>query len=299
MSEFTVLAKNLATGQKITLTSSGDDTADRVMERAARAGELPGVDGSLPTRLMWTEIVDGYEWRSVPAVPKREHRPGEEPLSDKRLAEIRAAADTPEVRDLLGELDRVRPLLSTTLEANGTLLDNWARLEGVAPHPFLGVFCRTCRAEVQVGTEGCPRHSPTVIGRALYAMYGETRSLLDAEEVGNRAVAMLDAALPLLAAVLNPVDHKEGCRPHDCRCACDRRQNCQDCHRCVCWRSECCAEKAIRWQAEDRWARLVAEAGLGPEGSGVDAEGPKCAMCLTPIAEHQGRHCERPATRYC
>ncbi|MDH6629388.1 hypothetical protein M2271_007224 [Streptomyces sp. LBL] len=112
--------------------------------------------------------------------PKREHRPGEDPLPDERLAEIRAAADTPELRELLGELDRVRALLSTTLEANGTLLDNWARLEGVAPHPFLGVFCRTCRAEVQPGTEG-PRHSPTVIRRALYAMHEENRSPLDAE----------------------------------------------------------------------------------------------------------------------
>ncbi|MFG2795813.1 hypothetical protein [Streptomyces pseudovenezuelae] len=229
----------------------------------------------------------------------RVHRPGEDPLPDERLQEIRATAVAPDVRDLLGELDRVRALLSTTLEANGTLLDNWARLEGVAPHPFLGVFCRTCRSEVQVGTEGCPRHSPTVISRALYAMHAENRSLLDAEEAGNRAVAMLDTALPLLAAVLNPVDHREGCRPHDCRCACDRRQNCQDCHRCVCWRSECCAEKAIRWHAEDRWARLVAEAGLEPAGSGSDAEGPKCAVCLTPIAEHEGRHCERPATRNC
>ncbi|MFC9280900.1 hypothetical protein [Streptomyces collinus] len=198
--------------------------------------------------------------------PAREHRPGTDPLTDERLAEIRAAADTPELRDLLGELDRVRALLSTTLEANGTLLDNWARLEGVAA-TIGGVFCRTCRTEVQPGTEGCPRHSPTVIGRALYAMHAENASVLDEQEQGGRAFAMLSAALPLLAAVLNPVDHKEGCRPHDCRCGCPRWQNCQDCYRCVCWRSECCAEKAIRWHAEDRWARLVAEAGLEPDGS--------------------------------
>lgn len=228
-----------------------------------------------------------------PARPKREHCPGADPLPDERLEEIRAAADTPAVRALLGELDRVRGLLSTTLEANGTLLDNWARLEGVAPHPFLGVFCRTCRAEVQPGTEGCPRHSPTVIGRALYAMHDEGRALPEAER-NRRAYVLLDTVLPLLAAVLNPVDHKEGCRPHDCRCACDWRQTCPDCHRCVCWRSECCAEKAIRWHAEDRWARLVAEAGLGAAESAED-DGPRCAVCLTPIAEHEGRHC--PATR--
>ncbi|MET7573340.1 hypothetical protein ABZT04_33320 [Streptomyces sp. NPDC005492] len=269
MSEFTVIATNLATGQKLTLTGRGDETADRVMERAAREGELPGVDGGLPNSLMWTEIADGYEWRRMPAdqpAPKPGHRPGEDPLPDERLAEIRAAADSsPEVRDLLGELDRIRPLLDSTLEANGVLLDQWARYAGVAPHPFLGVFCRTCRTEVKPGEEGCPRHDPTVIGRALYRMHEENRTLLDEEEVGRRAFAMLDAALPLLAAVLNPVDHKEGCRPHDCRCACDRRQDCQDCYRCVCWRSECCAEKAIRWRAETEWERLTVEAGLGVE----------------------------------
>ncbi|MFF8789163.1 hypothetical protein [Streptomyces sp. NPDC015125] len=109
---------------------------------------------------------------------------------------------------------------------------------------------------------------------------------------------MLAAALPLLAAVLNPVDHKEGCRPHDCRCACDRRQNCQGRYRCVCWRSECCAEKAIRWCAEEERARLVAEAGIGPEESAAD-NGPRCTVRLTPIAEHEGRHYKPPSCRYC
>ncbi|MEE1759955.1 hypothetical protein PUR53_12895, partial [Streptomyces sp. SP18BB07] len=89
-------------------------------------------------------------------------------------------------------------------------------------------------------------------------MHAENRSLLDEEEAGNQAVAMLDAALPLLAGVLNPVDHKEGCRPHVCPPERDRRPYCPDCPRCVCWRSECGAEKALRWRAEEVWARLGA-----------------------------------------
>ncbi|WP_328373579.1 hypothetical protein OG800_50560 (plasmid) [Streptomyces sp. NBC_00445] len=204
------------------------------------------------------------------------HRPGQDPLLDERLEEIRATADTPELRDVLGELDRIRPLLDKVLADNGKLLDEWARNAGLATHPFLGVFCRTCRAEVQPGSEGCPRHSPTVIGRDLFRMHEESRTLLDDEERNRRAFAMLDAALPLLAAVLNPVDHRDGCRPHDCRCGCDRRQNCQDCYRCVCWRSECCAEKAIRWHAEVRWEELSAKLGL------------RCSDCRTPTAELAG-----------
>jgi hypothetical protein len=182
-----------------------------------------------------------------------------------------------EAAELLGELDRVRALLAHTLETNGTLLAEWGRLVGVTP-TMGGVFCRTCRTEVEPGQEGCPRHDPTVIGRELYRLFDASRELPEADR-NARAYALLQNALPLLAAVLNPVDHKEGCRPHDCRCACDRRQNCQDCHRCVCWRSECCAEKAIRWNAEEEWARLVAEAG------------PRCAVCLTLLAEHAGRIC--------
>ncbi|MGV9509368.1 hypothetical protein ACWDQZ_27585 [Streptomyces tendae] len=240
----------------------------------------------------------------MPETP-RPYRPGRDPLPDERLAEIRAEVDDNDGRglrlqeaiELLGELDRIQPLLATTLDANGKLLDHWGRYVGVAA-TIGGVFCRTCRTEVQPGTEGCTKHSPTVVGRELYRLHDESRALPMAER-NARAYELLDTVLPLLAAVLNPVDHAEGCRPHDCRCACDRRQNCQDCHRCVCWRSQCCAEKAIRWHAEDRWARLVAEAGHGPEGSDAEDDGPRCAACQTPIAEHQGRICPRPATRYC
>ncbi|MFF5019440.1 hypothetical protein [Streptomyces sp. NPDC001165] len=37
-------------------------------------------------------------------------------------------------------------------------------------------------------------------------------------------------------------EHKARCRAFDCRCSCDRAQTCPDCHRCVCWRAECCAQ---------------------------------------------------------
>ncbi|MGW2496198.1 hypothetical protein ACWCV2_17070 [Streptomyces pseudogriseolus] len=191
--------------------------------------------------------------------------PGRPALSDERLEEIRAQVEDndgrglplPEAVELLEDLDRTRALLTATLSANGTLLDNWARLEGVDA-TIGGVYCRTCRMEVQPGTVGCARHSPTTVGRVLYRLHDESLALPEAER-NARAYLLLDTVLPLLAAVLNPVDHKTGCRPHDCRCACDRRQNCQDCHRCVCWRSQCCAEKAIRWRAEEEWARLVAD----------------------------------------
>ncbi|QDN54061.1 hypothetical protein [Streptomyces sp. S1D4-20] len=39
-------------------------------------------------------------------------------------------------------------------------------------------------------------------------------------------------------------EHGAFCRPFDCRCGCDRAQNCLDCHRCVCWRAQCCAQVA-------------------------------------------------------
>ncbi|MFJ5280913.1 hypothetical protein [Streptomyces parvulus] len=38
-----------------------------------------------------------------------------------------------------------------------------------------------------------------------------------------------------------------------------------------------------RWNAEDRWARLMA---------GLDAERSVCAGCRTPLELHAGRHCE-------
>ncbi|MET9778610.1 hypothetical protein ABZ023_30900 [Streptomyces sp. NPDC006367] len=39
-------------------------------------------------------------------------------------------------------------------------------------------------------------------------------------------------------------EHGAYCRPFDCRCGCDRTEDCFDCHRCVCWRAQCCAQVA-------------------------------------------------------
>lgn len=172
--------------------------------------------------------------------PQRPTRPGNDRLPDERLAEIRAEVDDNDGRglrlqeaiELLGELDRIRPLLATTLDTNGKLLDKWSRYVGVVA--AIGrVFCWTCRTGVQPGTEGCPRHSPTVVGRELYRLHDERRARPAAER-NARAYELLGTDLPLLAAVLNPIVHAQGCRPHACRCARDRRQNCQGCHRCVC-----------------------------------------------------------------
>ncbi|WP_333745635.1 hypothetical protein [Streptomyces sp. IBSBF 2950] len=45
-------------------------------------------------------------------------------------------------------------------------------------------------------------------------------------------------------------EHGAGCRAFACQCGCDRAQDCQDCHRCACWRAQCCAHVA-----EDRVRR--------------------------------------------
>ncbi|MFF7117411.1 hypothetical protein ACFY91_34585 [Streptomyces albogriseolus] len=37
-------------------------------------------------------------------------------------------------------------------------------------------------------------------------------------------------------------EHGAYCRPFHCRCGCDQTQSCLDCHRCVCWRAQCCAQ---------------------------------------------------------
>ncbi|MFE3139688.1 hypothetical protein [Streptomyces scopuliridis] len=60
-------------------------------------------------------------------------------------------------------------------------------------------------------------------------------------------------------------EHAAGCRGFACRCGCDRAEDCQDCHRCVCWRAECCAQVAL-----DRVRRRERTAALRQLLDGVD-----------------------------
>lgn len=59
----------------------------------------------------------------------------------------------------------------------------------------------------------------------------------------HRDLTELDHPVP---ARPEQADHKPDCRAFDCRCGCARAQDCLDCQRCVCWRSECCAEVALQ-----------------------------------------------------
>ncbi|WP_327411234.1 hypothetical protein OG458_41600 (plasmid) [Streptomyces sp. NBC_01281] len=62
-----------------------------------------------------------------------------------------------------------------------------------------------------------------------------------------------------LAAIAGPVpapDHGAGCRVFRCRCGCDQSQACSNCHRCQCWRSDCCVQR--KPDAERRRARTSA-----------------------------------------
>ncbi|MGW0536288.1 hypothetical protein [Streptomyces sp. NPDC003032] len=72
---------------------------------------------------------------------------------------------------------------------------------------------------------------------------------------------------PLAAVPAVPrTEHGARCRPFDCRCGCDRAQDCLDCHRCVCWRVQCCAQVAAdyaRGQARKAALRQLLDA-VGP-----------------------------------
>ncbi|MER5372555.1 hypothetical protein [Streptomyces sp. NPDC002553] len=62
-----------------------------------------------------------------------------------------------------------------------------------------------------------------------------------------------------LAAIPTPIhepEHAASCRVFDCRCGCNPAQTCQDCHRCHCWRTQCCAQTVI--DDERRRARTTA-----------------------------------------
>lgn len=66
----------------------------------------------------------------------------------------------------------------------------------------------------------------------------------------DRDVTEISRALAVPAA-LKP-EHGARCRPFDCRCGCDRAQNCLDCQRCTCWRAKCCAQVATDYYARAR-----------------------------------------------
>lgn len=73
-----------------------------------------------------------------------------------------------------------------------------------------------------------------------------TWRLVQALETGEDNETRAQASRNLAAVRAHAVPtsgHRPQCGPHDCRCACPRNQNCQDCHRCVCWRAMCCAEQ--------------------------------------------------------
>ncbi|MFD4574252.1 hypothetical protein ACFWNK_19820 [Streptomyces sp. NPDC058417] len=59
----------------------------------------------------------------------------------------------------------------------------------------------------------------------------------------NRDFTEISRSLAAIPAAPK-TEHGAYCRPLDCRCGCDRAQNCLDCHRCVCWREQCCAQVA-------------------------------------------------------
>ncbi|MFB9483343.1 hypothetical protein ACFFSH_28735 [Streptomyces filamentosus] len=68
-----------------------------------------------------------------------------------------------------------------------------------------------------------------------------TWRLVHAMECGKDRETRAQAARNLKAVRCHVTPgHRSQCRPHDCRCGCPRTQ---DCHRCVCWRSMCCAEQ--------------------------------------------------------
>jgi len=202
------------------------------------------------------------------------HVPGRDPLPASRVDAIHVALNaTPageqqDARDLLGELDRIRPLLHAVLGHNEQLLDMLSRVHHVYLHPILGTFCRTCRADVE-GQEGCEQHSPVRLMRHLVEMHATleddyrqrkqtARTDADRAWADTARGAEAYAAVNLIAAGIRPIlavldessktqlEHTPECRAFDCRCGCDREQDCRDCHRCVCWRSECCAEQALQ-----------------------------------------------------
>ncbi|MEU9602625.1 hypothetical protein AB0E06_38270 [Streptomyces sp. NPDC048109] len=109
------------------------------------------------------------------------------------------------------------------------------------------------------GTQEAPGSFPLLIGAQVEAyalvvrrqtcddLAGELRNdgqVLAADLVDeNRDFTEISRSLAAIPAAPK-TEHGAYCRPFDCRCGCDRAQNCLDCHRCVCWRAQCCAQVA-------------------------------------------------------
>jgi hypothetical protein len=241
-----------------------------------------------------------------------------------QLAELRAhLADAPdgeqqELRLVLGELDRTRALVEESMDRNTWLIEELSRTHHVDIHAFAGVFCRTCRAQVEGTRDGCAQHSPTRIVRTLLTQYAELHALFTVPLNGPdpeqdtlrrmrltyerdrrthlllaRACELLGPAMaPEQSAAPAPEGHRPGCAALDCRCGCPRAQNCQDCHRCVCWQAACCAEE-VQPGADPQAAPPARCATCGDTGCRDQQAGPHayCALCRSTHAQHHFVEC--------
>lgn len=78
----------------------------------------------------------------------------------------------------------------------------------------------------------------------LAAMLRDNGHILAAKLVEeDRDFTELSRSLAVTPSTPRP-QHRPNCIPFDCRCGCDRAQDCLDCHRCICWRAQCCAQVA-------------------------------------------------------
>jgi hypothetical protein len=59
----------------------------------------------------------------------------------------------------------------------------------------------------------------------------------------DRDFTELSRSLAALPIPSHEPEHAAGCRVFHCTCPCDPGQTCQDCHRCQCWRVDCCAQR--------------------------------------------------------
>ncbi|WP_225637398.1 hypothetical protein [Streptomyces solaniscabiei] len=73
----------------------------------------------------------------------------------------------------------------------------------------------------------------------------------------DRDVTELFRWAATLPALTHEPDHAAGCRVFHCRCGCDPAQTCQDCHRCLCWRAQCCAHRAVEAEQSRAWTTAL------------------------------------------